>query len=869
MSFSEDVLTWMLKRVEQGRPLQPERCDLMLVRAHRALEPAPKRLAVRGREWRVAEVGGELGLRHLLLDATPLIALLADGFEPPLDLNDRAYRRQVLRVEAQDLVAAASRRYSARIRDETLARTILEAPEVLAQSSAAWTLGPSSTTVTEDEVKSVLLARAIGLDRKLERFTPASLLARWIAEGAPQTALGALLDAQLERVFGGEGRWLVRARQPRGLRALVAAGALAGSEAGRARAAAFEVDGLDDERAWSRLRGLVEEAMRSDDRRGAEASEGLRLAEEHYHALRATPDEAGRFPLLRGALETALSELARDAARGIAPGFGVLDSLRRNLHQGELAESLRAVELAGRLSAFVEAASDTQPDDVAGWLDVALHQTAWVDLALRRLRRCEGALSADIAGSVGRVMQATLAIRDRWNARFAAQLVAEEPAVYGERDVRAALPLPSLSRALLRPLVQAGHRVFLVVLDGCDLSTFLELMRSEDGEASVHLALPSAEGGFGKELEHLGALRVGLAPLPTLTVHARRSLFAGSLPKNPALHADEASAANASADRQAFANNTSLGDIPRRLLLKDEVGLDGAPVRAALDDASLKLVAAVYNGVDDALSSHEMTAIPEWNWANLGGGLRATLRHAFTRKWTVLLTADHGHTPFIAPARKVEKGRGKGGHRWRDAPFADAIELPVDNLRPAPLYALTRTGAWTGPQVRGFHGGVSLEEVAVPLAFLGPERVLHEPWPAPAWWSGGGETRARALAPASTDAPASPSAAAAVPASPPAVGGAAPAARVRVSASIRGTTLPAALRDELAAQDSALTLIEHIAGKRQIAMSALAGLAKLPAFMVRGRLSQAQARLHAAGLTVPFDEEERDGETWYLWKELD
>ncbi len=54
-----------------------------------------------------------------------------------LDLSERAFRRQVLRVEAQDVMAAASGRYAARLRDPVPARAILDAPEVLAASSGA------------------------------------------------------------------------------------------------------------------------------------------------------------------------------------------------------------------------------------------------------------------------------------------------------------------------------------------------------------------------------------------------------------------------------------------------------------------------------------------------------------------------------------------------------------------------------------------------------------------------------------------------------------------------------------------------------------------------------------------------------------
>ncbi len=867
MSFSADVLRWMLKRVEQDRPI-PEGCDLVNVRAHPALEPMTASIVHRDRTWRVATVSGELGLRRALLDTGPLIAMLPTAFDPPLDLNDRAYRRQVLAVQAQDLVAAASGRYSARIRDEVLADTILAAPEMIARSSPAWTVGPSSTTVTENEVRSVLLSVDMGLERKLERYAPETLLARWVTGDPPTTALGELLDQQLERVFGGEGRWLAQARQADGMANLIAAGALAGTEAGRRVATAPEgIDGSADEHGWSRLRRLVESAVRDSDGLGAAARDGLARAEERFHRLRSRPEEAGRFPLLRGALESALSELARNTAHGTPPDAEVLEALQRNLHYRDFEAAVDAVELCGRLARFIAAAPRLAPASasVSEWLACARRDLAWGDLAARQLRRHDGALPADVSANVGQVMDAYLDIRDQWNQRFAAALLAEEPQVYGQRDRRGPLPLASVSRTLLNPLIQAGQRVFLVVLDGCDLSTFLELLQSDSSKQSIGAVLPDLDGPLGDDLRHTGALNVGIAPLPTLTVHARRALFAGSLPKNPILDEDESSAANASNDLRAFEQNPSLSSIRRRLLLKGEIGVDGRAVREALSDPDLQLLAVVFNGVDDALSSHQMTAIPAWTWANVGSGLKSALERAFELDWTVLVTADHGHTPFIHPNRKAVHGRRTGGHRWSSAPCEGAVMLPAGKLRADPLYALTRMGAWLGPQARGFHGGVSLEEVAVPLAFLGLVSRPAESWPPPPWWSGGdkdeeGYAATRPAATADVREATIPTRPLSTPPAP--AGSTAPAA---TPTRIKPSALSSRLQAELSGLEQAVTLIEHIARKQQLSLSQLAKLISRPAFLVRGPLSKAQARLHAAGITVPFAEEERDGEPWYRW----
>jgi hypothetical protein len=97
------------------------------------------------------------------------------------------------------------------------------------------------------------------------------------------------------------------------------------------------------------------------------------------------------------------------------------------------------------------------------------------------------------------------------------------------------------------------------------------------------------------------------------------------------------------------------------------------------------------------------------------------------------VTADHGHTPFVAVDRKVD-ATGLG-QRFSHQPADGAIEFRNGPLPRQPLHLLARFGAWFGQQRRGYHGGAGLEEVAVPFAFLGRVRGEQEGRPrAPTWW---------------------------------------------------------------------------------------------------------------------------------------
>ncbi|HVZ35566.1 MAG TPA: hypothetical protein VG963_24240, partial [Polyangiaceae bacterium] len=140
----------------------------------------------------------------------------------------------------------------------------------------------------------------------------------------------------------------------------------------------------------------------------------------------------------------------------------------------------------------------------------------------------------------------------------------------------------------------------------------------------------------------------------------------------------------------------------------------------------------VLNGVDDSLSSKETTSLPRWRLEALGAGAAQIIQVAVDEGWCLLVTADHGHTPFVADRKAGSSGLGQ---RFSAEACEGAVMFANGPLPRKPLYLLARFGAWLGQQRRGFHGGASIEEVAVPLAFLGRVRGEQEGRSrAPAWW---------------------------------------------------------------------------------------------------------------------------------------
>lgn len=686
--------------------------ELVLVRAHPVLVDLPADLDASGRRWRVVVAHGELTLRKALLARGTTVAVIPLEFDPPADLAQRSWMRRPLQVTAQDVVAAAAGRPSAPIVDERLAARVLDDPADFAARAARWSF--RDPVVGERDVRQILL----GLSRPIERRRPSDLLADWIVGGPPaegrEPLAGALRAAH--RKMGG---LLAAALSEDGLASIVRAGSLAGVE----RVLEADAPGNTDTGA---LRNLVEPAVRlawAQDQ--ARVLELLRSAEERAAGATLSVEEARQLPLLRVGFEVQVSALVRRCAKGETPDQDELDALTRNLRASDA--QIQFVADLVELRRFSDSVFET-PSEPADWCAFHRRHSAWADLAARRARHCLADVPRAVADDAYLVLDAYLEARDGMNAAFAATLAEHEAASYGRSALREGLSVHLLSRALLAPLVNDGRKVFLLVLDGCDLSTFYEVLGALPD--TVGLAMPSVSGRLRTELQAAGAVFGALSPVPTVTSVGRRAIFGGEVPKNPALNAHEAAGANSSADTRAFRRNAALDGIDRQLFLKGDLGADAAAVRAALDTSDGPLIAAVFNVVDDALSSKELTPLGPWSGSLLGRGLLDTVEVAAARGWTIVATSDHGHTPFWSDARKVSAPRG-AGQRFSPEPREGSVEFGAGALREDPIHALTGVGRYVGGQHRGYHGGASLEEVVVPVALLGAaspgQGRLHEP----------------------------------------------------------------------------------------------------------------------------------------------
>jgi hypothetical protein len=722
--MGERVLDWMLRRLDQAVRLGEH--DLVIVHESPAFADVGPSIDVRGEPWRVARVTGELTLRDALPEADRLIAIVPAGLPTlPMDIASRTYLQRVLDLRAEDLVAAVSSRFCEALTQENLVQAVFDSLDTLRATAGRWSLGE---LVTAREVRSVLVGAELGAAR-LDRERDWELLARWILEGAPVFRAKTLVRATLEEAQPRTGAWLGWALTEGSLELLCTAGALMASPDGESRAPTIPGLAAPDRNT---LVELVDMALREVWRKSPARSRDV-LAQAERIARQIELD-AGRHRLLRVPLEGALSSAANASAEGHPPDDAAIEGLKRNLHAPELAESIELVADLARLARFQRLEVPAEDGAALAWFGHALQDVAWADLAYRRARRALETAPAWLGDPARRVITAWVSRRDVLNAKFAESLATHWADLARSTDVRHTLALHQLTRCVVRRLVNDGSRVLLLVLDGCDLASFLEILESIPADRRIGLALPEVRDAVLREdLAAMGALGAAISPLPTVTSHSRRALFAGEIFGNAALDDTESVAANATADQRAWDRNVALGGTPRRLFLKGDLGATSEPLLDALRSKDTPLLSAVFNGVDDALSSKETTPLSRWSLGALGAGAAEVVQVAIDEGWCVLVTADHGHTPFVSSDRKVAPAGL--GHRFTAEACEGAVVFRSGPLPRQPLYLLTRFGAWFGHQRRGFHGGAGIEEVVVPLAFLGRVRGEQEGRPrAPAWW---------------------------------------------------------------------------------------------------------------------------------------
>ena len=327
---------------------------------------------------------------------------------------------------------------------------------------------------------------------------------------------------------------------------------------------------------------------------------------------------------------------------------------------------------------------------------------------------------AILGQAYARLLEAVSARREDLNHQFAQALVQWSPTPGSE-----VVPIEHILRDVVAPAATL-QPVLLVVLDGMSFAVFRELA----ADLGKH-------GWVITNFEGHPKIRLAAAALPTVTEHSRRALLCGRIDAEVG-------------EVAGFAANADLADAssrshPPRLFLKSDL-MDPAEgglskdVRDEIGSPRRRVIAAVVNAVDDLLTKGDQVSLP-WELDHLHV-LGRLLDAAQAAGRLVILTSDHGHVLDD----QGELRAGGEGDRYRctgGTPAAGELEVrgpSVGSFAGGRFIAPWSERIHYTSRKAGYHGGLSPQEVIVPVALFSREEfnlkgLVPTPAAQPSWWA--------------------------------------------------------------------------------------------------------------------------------------
>ncbi|RZO66310.1 MAG: BREX-2 system phosphatase PglZ [Sandaracinaceae bacterium] len=717
----------------------------VLTLGREGLGEVPDELRTAHGTWHVVHPTSELDLRHTLWKAgggavvAVLPETLADGLA--VDLVRRSLSGRIIALEPVDILSTVLGVPVHGLEDDSIQELALQHVEQLRAAIGQRTL---PTVIDRRLLDELLLDVCVGA-RIRQVDSAGVLLAEWLRK--PPTwspEVTKLVERNLPRLLGPEGRllaWALEAGGERVLEELVVRGLLLaipadelpasvwGSELDKAKGSRT-VDLSDEGALRTTIAGIAVDAM---DALEAHAHRYLEAAQSIGRKI-LTPSVLGRSVHLPLGLENRCHALVTRIREGENIGSEDIEWLRRHRSAALMRSEIALLEEMARLARWLHPDESPPASTVLDAVRQYQRDGAFADLAASHLSRALGQTGSWHA-EARHLLERWEARRNEMNERFASMLAKKYVDTWHAEGV---VPLHRVwTEAVFkgescRRNAGAGG-VLLVVLDGCSYPIFVDLLHQlSERHPSIGMA-PVGNGDGELRAEGIAAL----APLPSITSHARGAIFLGELPQDPwAAELAWRETGERKTDPARFQQNKALGDRSRRLFLKRDLDDGGQALRSAVGDPELDVVAVVFNAVDDLISGHATGVTSRLAPSEIHGFLPA-LDASFAAGRSVILTADHGHTPFLGKERNVGKGPAA---RW--AQLADGekapegwLEVDVEGLGgPAGRKAFAwKMGSYRGKPHVGFHGGCGLEEMVVPLAWLRPGGVGAD---LPAWWYG-------------------------------------------------------------------------------------------------------------------------------------
>jgi hypothetical protein len=411
----------------------------------------------------------------------------------------------------------------------------------------------------------------------------------------------------------------------------------------------------------------------------------------------------------------AIAERAAAAVTGGTPAEGAsteaaLGTLSEHLLSVRYRGDQLAAQMAVRLARWMLSAPAAGPETFADAIAVYRADGAWVDRAVSVL--WDGSADAETSAAFATIVQR---VRERraMSERSGAALITGEP--IDRHDV---IGVERVMDRVVRPII-AAQPALMIVLDGMSAAVASELDAEIVREGWGELVLASATARLS-----------AVATIPSVTRLSRASLFSGAL-----------TTGGQDVEKAAVA---ALGGV---LFHKDDLRSGAGKslpdaVSAAIADSSRRLVAVVLNTIDDALAKHDPGGT-RWALATVQH-LRPLLAAAAAAGRVVVFTSDHGHVierggeprPIANAAqrsRPVDSGPPTGGELLVSGPRV----LVAGNA----VVVAQREDLRYAAKAAGYHGGVSLAELTVPIAvYRQPQTAAPASWAdaapaAPRWWN--------------------------------------------------------------------------------------------------------------------------------------
>jgi hypothetical protein len=332
-------------------------------------------------------------------------------------------------------------------------------------------------------------------------------------------------------------------------------------------------------------------------------------------------------------------------------------------------------------------------------------EMAYVDWARDALAGGDPQAPAAVSIAYRLLADAAHAERSRFNQVFARALAqAEHP--------EGVVLVENVLDGVLVPLVNAGHRVLFIVLDGLSWPIAHELLAELRQERWEELTSWLVSGQPPPSL---------LATIPSVTELSRASLLGGRLARG-----------DAAAEKQHFTEHALLAAACERRhppvlfhkaqLTEGARGNLSADVQQTVASDKHRVVGVVVNAIDDELSGAEQVR-HAWTLEAIRP-LGALLRAARDAGRVVVLASDHGHV-WHRQGSAYHKA-AEAGERWRPADGEPVRpgELVVEGTRVRDgrdrprVIAPWDEGLRYGTAKNGYHGGVTPQEMLAPLILL-------------------------------------------------------------------------------------------------------------------------------------------------------